>query len=231
MNFSFKESDCKAVIFDFDGTLYDFRHLPWWLILLSPWNIPKISAERRVRRRLKGRDFLDREGYDSAFYGELARELNIDFAEAKRWYEVFYTRHMVRVLKFRYRARRGVQKLLESLRKRHVKIAVFSDYPLVQDRLSAIGLQGSLFDVVVSSAEMGGFKPSSRLFHNVAAQLGVDSSQCLVVGDRNDTDGEGARSCGMDFVQVRNHKMLKADAASLDYPLLKWEEFLAAFGL
>lgn len=228
MNFSFKESGCKAIIFDFDGTLYDFRHLSLWLVAHAPWRTSKIGAERRTRRRMKGLDFGDRERFEAAFYGELGREMKITPGKAKRWYESFYTRHMVRVLKLHYRAREGMQKLLESLRERNVKIAVFSDYPLVAERLSAIGLQESSFDVVISSVEMGGFKPSSRLFLNVAQKLGADPSQCLVVGDRNDTDGEGARSCGMDFVQIRNHKMLKADASAMDHPLLSWDEFLAS---
>lgn len=179
---------------------------------------------------MKGQDFGDMESFEAAFYGELGRVMKIKTEKAKKWYESFYTKHMVRVLKRHYKAREGVQKLLEILHEKNVKIAVFSDYPLVSERLSAIGLDASCFDKVISSAEIGGFKPSPRLFQNVAEMLEVPPSQCLMVGDRDDTDGSGARSCGMDFVQIRNHRMLKADGRSFDHPLLKWEEFLGSFG-
>lgn len=229
MNFVFDETRFKAVIFDFDGTLYDFRRLSLWLVAHAPWRTAKIGAERRTRRRLKGSDFGSKEGFEQAFYGELAGEMNVPSAKAKKWYETFYMPHMVRVLEHHYKAREGVQKLLESLRAKSVKLAVFSDYPVVPERLSAIGLDSSSFDEVFSAADIGGFKPSARLFRHVAESMGVEPSQCLVVGDRDDTDGEGARSSGMRFVQIRNHRMLKADAGSFDHPLLLWEEFLESF--
>lgn len=231
MNFVFDETRFKAVIFDFDGTLYDFKRLSLWLVAHAPWRTSKIGAERRTRRRLKGSDYGSKENYDDAFYGELAREMKTTPEKAKKWYETFYTQHMVRVLKRHYRAREGVQKLLDSLRAKSVKLAVFSDYPLVAERLSAIGLDASSFDEVFAAGDIGGFKPSARLFQRVAESLGVEPSQCLVVGDRDDTDGAGARSSGMQFVQIRNHRMLKADAATFDHPLLTWGEFLASFKL
>ena len=40
----------------------------------------------------------------------------------------------------------------------------------------------------------------------MAGNLGVAPKQCLVVGDRADTDGQGALHAGMSFVQFKAHE-------------------------
>ena len=54
----------KAIIFDFDGTLYDFKGLPKNLCLSSIPNMLKISAVQKTRKSLKGRDFPSIEEYE-----------------------------------------------------------------------------------------------------------------------------------------------------------------------
>jgi beta-phosphoglucomutase-like phosphatase (HAD superfamily) len=36
-----------------------------------------------------------------------------------------------------------------------------------------------------------------------AQSLGVSAEQCLVIGDRDDTDGQAAKAAGMEFLHVR----------------------------
>ena len=55
-----------------------------------------------------------------------------------------------------------------------------------------------VFDV----PSLGGLKPYKECFDKVAAMLGLDNSEILIVGDRDDTDGEGARRAGMHFLLV-----------------------------
>ena len=39
--------------------------------------------------------------------------------------------------------------------------------------------------------------------HHVAERMGVAVEDCLVIGDREDTDGEMARRCGAQFRKVK----------------------------
>ena len=55
--------------------------------------------------------------------------------------------------------------------------------------------------------------------------MGVEPSSILVVGDRNDTDGEGARKTGMKFVQVKTRKNQMMPEA-FDHTFVAWNDFL-----
>lgn len=83
------------------------------------------------------------------------------------------------------------------------RTAVVSDYP-ARVKLAALGAT-SLFDVVVASGEPGGpaqLKPDPQGYLLAARRLGVPPAACLVIGDRDDTDGEAARRAGMRFCPV-----------------------------
>lgn len=81
--------------------------------------------------------------------------------------------------------------------------ALVSDYPASR-KLDALGVR-ELFDVVVANGEPGGparLKPSPDGFLAAAERLGVAPDDCLVLGDRDDADGEAARRAAMAFRRV-----------------------------
>jgi len=83
------------------------------------------------------------------------------------------------------------------------RTALVSDYP-ARLKLAALGAAG-LFDVVVASGEPGGprrLKPDPHGYLLAAQRLGVPPAACLVIGDRDDADGEAARRAGMRFCRV-----------------------------
>jgi HAD superfamily hydrolase (TIGR01549 family) len=78
-----------------------------------------------------------------------------------------------------------------------------SDYP-ARAKLRALGAAG-LFDVVVAAGEPDGparLKPAPDGLLGAARALGVAPAECLVIGDRDDADGEAARRAGMSFRRV-----------------------------
>ena len=78
--------------------------------------------------------------------------------------------------------------------------AVVSDYPATT-KLNGMGLLG-LFDLVIANGETEGLtrlKPAPDSYLLAASRLGVSPSECLVIGDRDDADGEAARRAGMSF--------------------------------
>ena len=80
-------------------------------------------------------------------------------------------------------------------------------------KLSALGL-GSAFDAVLISGELGVAKPHHTIFRRACRALGVPPAQAVHVGDRLDTDAEGARNAGMHGVWLdrSGHGALPRDA-------------------
>ena len=85
---------------------------------------------------------------------------------------------------------------LRSMRAAGVRVAALSNAagntaPL----LDAVGL-GSLFDVVLDSSVVGCEKPAAAAYRNAAARLGLETGDCLYVGD-SPHEIEGALRVGM----------------------------------
>lgn len=225
-----------AIIFDFDGTLYDFSALARRLILSSPPDALRMQCERKVRRAMLGSDM----GSMASLRHELFRRMSVITGKKQeiieKWYIERYLPLLLKVLKKHYSARNNADCLLESLRVMGIKTAVLSDYPDIQGRLDSIGLDKGLFDATLSAEEIGALKPCARPFLETARVLGVNPRECLVVGDRSDTDGDGARACNMDFIRIVTDKTIlqkgsgkhksdnKSKDAENDIPVL-WDDF------
>jgi putative hydrolase of the HAD superfamily len=99
--------------------------------------------------------------------------------------------------------RRGFLAELAAFRAAGGRTALVSDYP-ARRKLEALGVS-ALFETVVASGEPGGprsLKPSPEGVLTAAERLGVAPADCLVIGDRDDADGEAARRAGMHFRRI-----------------------------
>ncbi len=219
--------NCDAVIFDFDGTLYDYRRMPINVILNSPLNIFRIKAERDARRNLKGIDFGNAEKFKEAYAAEFSRLSGANAEKAAEWCFSSGPANMIDVLKKKYRMRDTAAKVFSAFDTAGVKTAVYSDYAFVKERMAAVGFAEGTCKNLFSAEEMGALKPCPRPFLEIAEVLGAKPERCLVVGDRNDTDGEGARKAGMMFVQIITHKTHTADFAD-GHPVIVWEDFASS---
>jgi HAD superfamily hydrolase (TIGR01549 family) len=87
-------------------------------------------------------------------------------------------------------------------KKKSVQLVVLSDYGHVAEKLEALGIDKKLFDWVISAPELGGLKPAPQLLLQILEKMKVTPKQCLVIGDREDTDGQLAHSVGALFQLV-----------------------------
>lgn len=221
-----------AVIFDFDGTLYDNSNIAMDLILQSPFEMFKMHAERKVRHSMKGIFYGNSENYLAEKWNLLCKNFHFKTElDAKNWYYDSFLKKMINLLEKKYSARKSVQEIFKKLKSQNIKLAVFSDYPFVKERMEAVGLQVDDVDIIQSSEELGGLKPAKESFEIIAKKLGFAGftknqfKKILVVGDRNDTDGQGARNVGMDFIQIKTKKT-KEKQKNLNHKLLNWNEFI-----
>lgn len=215
-------SRVKAIVFDFDGTLYDKKNYPFHLIMANPLDIRNVGAERAVRKYMKDKDFETEERFNDAFFDLLAKRQKRSVEKTRSWYEVDYLGRFLKVLKKHYHAQPRVDELLDKLRDRDVKTAVFSDYPRTEERMEAVGLSPSAFDFCFSAPDMGALKPAPRLMWEILSQMEVEGSEVLVVGDRTDTDGVSALVVDAQFVQI----VRKNPEEVTSHVVMLWDQFV-----
>jgi len=194
-------SNIKGFIFDFDGTLFDNAYIALRLIAAFPPDILRMRRERLVRRRFAGCDYSTPERYNRAFFSELGRPFLRSVKQMRNWYFDRYMPRMVRVLKKHFHPRPG---LLDYLRlvdnpAASVKIAVYSDYPFLKERMEALSIYTSEQIRLYGPDTFGAQKPAVRPFLEIAKEMNLPPEEILVVGDREDTDGLGAFGAGMHF--------------------------------
>jgi putative hydrolase of the HAD superfamily len=95
----------------------------------------------------------------------------------------------------------GAVPALERLRTAGLSLACVSDWDIgLREQLAKVGLD-HLFDVVLTSAEVGAPKPEPALFLEALSRLRVKPGRVVHVGD-GDTDREGAGAAGLAFEPV-----------------------------
>ena len=173
-------------------------------------------------KKAQDKDFETAENFNRAFFQQLAERQKQSVEKAKAWYNEVYLNRFLKVLKKHYHAQPRVDELLEKLRDRDVKTAVFSDYQRTEERMEAVGLSPSAFDFCFSAPDMGALKPAPRLMWEILSQMEVEGSEVLVVGDRTDTDGVSALVVDAQFIQIvrKNPEEVSTHAVML------WDEFV-----
>lgn len=217
-------SDIKAVLFDFDGTLYDFRNLTRHIIANSIFDIMIVKAERETRKLFKGCDYETESQFYSAFFADFSKRTGKTEDFLKNWYMKIYMPRLAKILSKHYCAREGTEELFRALRASSIKSAIFSDYTNVEQRLEAIGLDPCDCDFLYSSEQLGALKPSVSVAVKICDDMQLHPSQILMVGDRIDTDIALAKAMGMKYVHIRTHKTEKEKSTSNNF-LIDWDSF------
>ena len=183
----------EAVLFDWGNTLVQFT-----------WDDELLVAGHRAGLGRDDPAFTER--YRALIdvsagrpYEELLRELGVEdpdaFIDAE--HEVWKPAHQVLG---------SAQALLESLRGRGLKTGLVANaWPeparLLRADIAAAGL-ADLLDVIVLSPEAGAAKPAPEIFLAATDALEVDPIDTIFVGDRLETDVQGAANLGMTTVQA-----------------------------
>ena len=185
----------EAVLFDWNNTLVQFT-----------WDDELLVAGHRAALGRDDQDFTARyrelmlaPGVPHRPYAEVLRELGVADVEAfiEAEHEVWRPAHAVLG---------SATALLESLRGRGIKTGlVANSWPeparLLRADVAAFGLE-PLLDVMVFSEEVGAAKPDPAIFRRALEELGVEPFATMFVGDRLDTDVQGAANLGMTTVQA-----------------------------
>lgn len=191
----------KGVIFDLDGTLYDNSALPAKLILYNIFHLRMLYSERIEHLHMSGRYYGPDRPFDELLK-RISMKTGYGLYQVKKWYLKTYMPSQVKALRKYHHSKPWVLPLLKELKSKGIKLACFSEYICVGEKLSALGIDPALFDVVTDASSAGGLKPCRRSFEAVANAMGLAPSEIIVVGDREDTDGAGAEAANMKFELV-----------------------------
>lgn len=217
-------SKVRAIVFDLDGTLYDNSRFPFWLVTSRVADTFVFSAERKVRRQMKGVDLDNSDAFYESFFSHISDRSRFSPEEARDWYWTTYMNLFPRILRKHYKPNEGVEEVFSFLNEKNIPSAIYSDYPLVKERFEALGLSSDICENYWSAPDMGAFKPAIRPMHEIASAMGVEANELLVVGDRVDTDGKSAFSCGAQFVHILKKKNSKDSSTA--YVSMHWDEFV-----
>lgn len=202
--FIHKTVSIRAVAFDIDGTLYPDRAL-WFRVL--PFGVRNagflraLSSARKELHRLAAlphRDAGTPRGLEDfrSLQAELAgrilewpAEMAKSHAEASVYGEL--EEAFARVPLFP-----GLLECLESFKEAGLRLAVLSDFP-ARRKLEVLGID-DYFELARSSEESGLLKPAPEPFRALAAELGLEPSEMLYVGNSLRYDIAGAKAAGME---------------------------------
>ena len=195
----------RALLVDLDGTLYRNRYVRLAMaaeLLCGHWKALRIlRAFRHEHERLR-RELAEPVAcpYDLQLE-RAAQRAGVGADELRRLTDHWMLRRPGKWL-WLFR-RRSLLSDIVAFRAAGGATAVVSDYP-ASVKLEAMGVRDS-FDAVVANGEPGGpsrLKPWPDGFLLAAERLEVPPSECLVIGDRIDADGEAAAKAGMGFQLV-----------------------------
>lgn len=207
----------RGIIFDLDGTLYQMR---WFMRpLLACKLIPHLVRLPRFlkeRGRFAGVQMGSRENLLNSIALAVSKKEKCNPEEIYNWILNSFYPAFISIMPFLKNSRPGIEESMISLRKGGLKLGVLSDYDHVSKRLEYLQVNPTLFDITTSSEASGALKPCSQPFLDIADQWSINPENILVIGDRDDTDGQAARDAGMRFIQITDSAQ-KSEA-------LRWNE-------
>jgi 2-haloalkanoic acid dehalogenase type II len=204
----------RALLFDFGGTLYDYRcfaraeleslsQLARWAGVEAPGE--RIArAHRDAMKRVFG-DYRDRSFYyHRDLFGDAVRAMLAEFdAAADEDLLARYRRFQWDCHRRDFALRPLVRETLAELRRRGLHLGMVSniDDDQLDHLLEVAGVRGD-FDAVLSSEQARSCKPAPAIFQQALARAGCAPSEALFVGDSLFHDVAGANELGMTSVLI-----------------------------
>jgi FMN phosphatase YigB (HAD superfamily) len=188
----------RAVLFDLDGTLLNIEldgFFARYFGAIRAFTAPHFPGVDVLDGIIAGTTVMQRShpGITNrdAFRNEFLSRTGIDLDSDWEIFEDFY-RDVFPTLRTGYGPIAGGREAVDAAKRLGLKVAVATQplFPAsaITHRLEWAGLADVEFDAVTSYEDMRACKPAPEFFTQVAEQLGVAPSECLMVGDDRGND-------------------------------------------
>ena len=208
-----------AVAFDFDGTLYSFESIKRPFMWRNWYWAKSLRACLRARQAMRSESFRTPEDMLQFQDDFLMRHLNISAEKARERFEKLMIHRLAAALSPK-RQRPGLTEFLDHLLAQDKKIILISDLP-INEKLQTIGLWDYPWSAKVAADDIGVLKPKAAIFETALNEAQVTAAKTIYIGDRVDTDAEGALALGMNFIQMATLSRQKLD----DFEKSSWPVF------
>ena len=193
-------NNIEAIIFDLDGTIYNKKWLKLFFSLSYIFNLSILLSYLKIRKQNIGIDCETKEKFNAKIIEEFSKSTSMSHEKCEIFIEKFMQK-FISVLDKKYKPNNDIIEVINYYHNKSVKIVCLSDYSMAKERLLALNVDITKFTLIKSSEDYGALKPAKSPFIKIAEELNIEPSKIIVVGDRDDTDGEGARRCNMEFVK------------------------------
>ncbi|BCR19462.1 Pyrophosphatase PpaX [Borrelia miyamotoi] len=219
----------KAVIFDFDGTLYPEIGLNLSMFSDFLRNIKFFLAFKKVRKEIRllqsGQSVPSNK--DELMFMQVEMLANYLGFNPNRCELLLNKIYYGASFGDRFRSLKpysGVHDLIYSLKSRGIKLGVMSDFPIATRVSNLLGIEDSFWDILYSSEDTGYLKPHKIAFLRIVDELGIDNNHILYVGNSYEYDILGASSVCMKtafFSKKRLFKDIRCDFIFNNYKNLQ----------
>ncbi|QFP41838.1 HAD family hydrolase [Borrelia miyamotoi] len=219
----------KAVIFDFDGTLYPEIGLNLSMFSDFLKNIKFFLAFKKVRKEIR----LLQSGQSVPSNKNGLRSMQVEMLANYLGFNPNRCELLLNKIYYgasfgdRFRSLKpysGVHDLIYSLKSRGIKLGVMSDFPIATRVSNLLGIEDSFWDILYSSEDTGYLKPHKMAFLRIVDELGIDNNHILYVGNSYEYDILGASGVYMKtayFSKKRLFKDIKCDFIFNNYKNLQ----------
>ncbi len=205
MGITYNGKDVQAVVFDLDGTFYKIGLFTKIAFLFhNIRHISLFSAHRKVMKELRKIDMGSGEKYFETLFCRISGLTGTERMFVKKWYTSDFRKDFIKALSKNCIKNRTIERVASMLKELNFKTAILSDFGFIEERLDALNIDRTLFNILVSGEEEGALKPQTRPLMKISKVLGVLPENTVLIGDRADTDGAVAENAGMIFIDVKD---------------------------